>query len=349
MVTTSLFDRRLGRWCPGRRRCRLRVGERGQALPLICFFMVSVIAFAGLAVDVGNAYVQRRSVQNVADAAALAGAAAIPAGTYTPAAQQMAAKNDKPGDAVSVSFNGTDTVTVTVQRTAPTFLLRVLGKTSIPVSATAKATIETVGAVKGHVSPYAVTVQTYANGTGTTLFKENQPGAYGTIDLPTTDNTSGGSCSGNTNKGTPSNIAPELADQLPAGLLVVGGCLSVKSGASQPSANIVNQIPPGNNLMSQDLQSLGNDQYRVIPQAWDDSNGLPPRLMYIPIVDQLPAGNGQSTIVSFAWFYMTSATGGGSGLTINGQFIGMQLPANGQTGQYQPGVKGQVLAVELTG
>jgi Flp pilus assembly protein TadG len=311
--------------------------------------MVSVIGFAGLAVDVGNAYVQRRSVQNVADAAALAGAAAIPAGTYSPAAQQMAAKNDKPGDTVSVSFDGADTVTVTVQRTAPTFLLRVLGKDSIPVSATAKATVETVGAVKGHVSPYAVTVQAYANGTGTTLFKESQPGAYGTIDLPTTDNTTGGSCSGNTNKGTPSIIGPELADQLPAGQLVIGGCLSVKSGASQPSGNIVNQIPPGNNQMSQDLQSLGNGQYQVISQSWTDSNGLPPRLMYIPIVDQLPSGNGQSTIVSFAWFYMTSATGGGSGLTINGQWVSLSLPATGQTGQYHPGVQGQVLAVELTG
>jgi Flp pilus assembly protein TadG len=345
MVAVSLLGGRCGR----RQRQARRSCEGGQALPLICFFMITVIAFAGLAVDVGNAYVQRRSVQNVADAAALAGAAAIPAGTYTAAAQQMAAKNDKAGDTVSVSFNGTDTVTVTVQRTAPTFLLRVLGKNSIPVSATAKATIEAVGAVKGHVSPYAVTVQSYANGTGTTLFKENQPGAYGTIDLPTTDNTTGGSCAGNTNKGTPSNIASELADQLPAGLLVVGGCLSVKSGASQPSANIVNQIPPGNGNMSQDLQDLGNGQYQVIPQSWDDSNGLPPRLMYIPIVDQLPSGNGQSTIVSFAWFYMTSATGGGSGLTINGQYVTLQLPAAGQTSQYQPGVKGQVLAVELTG
>src|SRR5512146_1060927 len=113
MFSVSLFDRRCGR----PRRPGVCAAECGQALPLICFFMVSVIGVAGLAVDVGNAYVQRRSVQNVADAAALAGAAAIPAGTYSPAAQQMAAKNDKPGDTVSVSFNGADTVTVTVQRT----------------------------------------------------------------------------------------------------------------------------------------------------------------------------------------------------------------------------------------
>ena len=107
---------------------------------------------------------------------------------------------------------------------------------------------------------------------------------------------------------------------------MIGGCLSVKSGASQPSGNIVNQIPPGNNLMSQDLQDLGNGQYQVIPQSWTDSNGLPPRLMYIPIVQTLPSGNGPTTIVSFAWFYMTSATGGGSGLTINGQWVQPPTP-----------------------
>jgi putative Flp pilus-assembly TadE/G-like protein len=311
--------------------------------------MVTLLAAGGLVLDLGNGYVQRRAVQNEADAAAIAAADAIPNGGYTSAGQQMAAKNGRPGDQVSLSFNGTDTVTVTVSRTAPTFLLKVFGKSSIPVSATAVARIEALGAVKGHVSPYAVTVDAYANGTGTTLFKESQPGAYGTIDLPTTDNTTGGSCSGNTNKGTPSNIGDELADNLPAGTLIIGGCVSVKSGASQPSGKVVNDIPPGNNSMNQDLQALGNGQYQVIPQSWDDSNGLPPRLMYIPIVQSLPSGNGSTTIVSFAWFYMTSATGGGSGLTINGQWVTLQLPPTGQTTNYVPGAIGQVLTSELIG
>jgi hypothetical protein len=311
--------------------------------------MVSLLGVSGMVLDLGNGYVQRRAVQNEADAAAIAGADAIPSGNVTSAANLMAAKNGRSGDAVTVALSGNDTVTVTVRRTAPTFFLRVFGRSSLPVSATAVARIEALGAVKGHVSPYAVTVAAYANGTGTTLFKESQPGAYGTIDLPTTDNTTGGSCAGNTNKGTPSNIGPELSDNLAAGTLMIGGCLSVKSGASQPSANIVNNIPPSNNQMSQDLQPLGNGQSQVIPQTWDDPNGLPPRLMYIPIVQTLPSGNGSTTILSCAWFYMTSATGGGSGLTINGQWVTLQLPPTGDTVQYQPGVIGQVLTSELVG
>jgi Flp pilus assembly protein TadG len=311
--------------------------------------MTSLLGVSGLVLDLGNGYVQRRAVQNAADAAAIAGADAIPSGNPSTAAQQMAAKNGRAGDQVTVTMSGTDTITVTVSRTAPTYFLKVFGKTSIPVSATAVARIEALGAVKGHVSPYAVTIDAYANGTGTTLFKESQPGAYGTIDLPTTDNTTGGSCSGNTNKGTPSNIGDELADNLPTGTLVVGGCLSVKSGASQPSGKVVNDILPGNNQMNQDLQTLGNGQYQVIPQSWDDPNGLPPRLMYIPIVQSLPGGNGSTTIKFFAWFYMTSATGGGSGLTINGQWVSLQLPPTGNTIQYVPGAIGQVLTSELVG
>jgi Flp pilus assembly protein TadG len=344
-------------WSVGRRRRvglvfdRLRPAARGQAgqtLPLICLFTMTLLGFVGMVIDVGSTYVQRQEIQNAADAAALAGASAIPSGTYQTAAQEMAAKNDVTGDQVAVSFNNTDSVTVTVTRSAPTYFLRMFDVNSISVSAAATAKIEAIGQIQGHVSPYVVTQQAYANGTGTTLFQESGPGSYGTVDLPTSDNTSGGSCSGNTNKGTPTNIGNELSDQLATGPLVVGGCLSVKGGASQPSANIVNQIPPANNSMSQDLQSLGNGQYQVIPQSWDDSNGLPPRLMYIPIVQSLPGGNGNATIVGFAWFYLTSATGGGSGLTITGQWVTVDLPASGQTTAYQPGVQGQVLAIELT-
>ena len=101
--------------------------------------------------------------------------------------------------------------------------------------------------------------------------------------------------------------------------------------------------------MNQDLQSLGSGQYQVIVQPWTDSNGLPPRLMYIPIVKTLPGGNGNTTITGFAWFYMINATGGGSGLTINGVWVSLQLPPTGDTVKYVPGAIGQVLTAELVG
>ena len=69
--------------------------------------------------------------------------------------------------------------------------------------------------------------------------------------------------------------------------------------------------------------------------------------MYIPMVEPL-GGNGDATIVHFAWFYVTGASGGGSALGINGQWVSLQLPASGTSTPYLPGVQGQVLSVELT-
>ena len=46
---------------------------------------------------------------------------------------------------------------------------------------------------------------------------------------------------------------------------------------------------------------------------------------------------------------MTSATGGGSGLTINGRWVTLQLPPTGNTTTYVPGAIGQVLTTELVG
>jgi Flp pilus assembly protein TadG len=49
-------------------------GQRGQALILITFAMIALIAMVGLAVDGSMAFSDRRHAQNAADTAALAGA-----------------------------------------------------------------------------------------------------------------------------------------------------------------------------------------------------------------------------------------------------------------------------------
>jgi len=49
-------------------------GERGQSLIIVALALLTIMALAALVVDGGNAYVQRRRVQNAADAGAVAGA-----------------------------------------------------------------------------------------------------------------------------------------------------------------------------------------------------------------------------------------------------------------------------------
>jgi hypothetical protein len=48
--------------------------ERGQALVILAFALLALIAFAGLAIDGGRFYAERRQTQNAADAVAIAGA-----------------------------------------------------------------------------------------------------------------------------------------------------------------------------------------------------------------------------------------------------------------------------------
>ncbi len=48
--------------------------EQGQAIIILALAMVALLAFAALAIDGGNTYVERRRAQNAADAGALAGA-----------------------------------------------------------------------------------------------------------------------------------------------------------------------------------------------------------------------------------------------------------------------------------
>src|SRR4051812_41920174 len=89
---------------------RLGRGEDGQMLVIFAICLVAIIAMTGLVIDGGLTYVQRREQQNVADAAALAGAYAYVNSTNQgdagPAAQAAAAANG--------FTNGADGVTVSV-------------------------------------------------------------------------------------------------------------------------------------------------------------------------------------------------------------------------------------------
>jgi len=55
------------------KRMRFLQAEQGQSIVLIAAVMVGLLAMAGLAIDGGNLFLQRRNTQNAADAVALAG------------------------------------------------------------------------------------------------------------------------------------------------------------------------------------------------------------------------------------------------------------------------------------
>lgn len=122
--------------------------QRGQALVLFTLVLVVVIAMTGLVLDGGGTFAQRRTMQNVADVAAMAGAyAVLNGGSATSVAQETAADNGYidgvDGTSVSVSVGtgdgGATTVTVTVNRPHQNMFAGVVGMPSWPVSTTATA------------------------------------------------------------------------------------------------------------------------------------------------------------------------------------------------------------------
>ena len=123
-------------------------GNSGNVAIIVAICLVALILFTALVVDVGSLYEERRSLQTVADSAALAGAQELPESpdSATQIAIEYAANhgvNIDSGDVVISSTLATnDTITVTASNPdVPLYFARVIGMNSAPVRARAKAII----------------------------------------------------------------------------------------------------------------------------------------------------------------------------------------------------------------
>lgn len=88
---------------------RIKHKERGQALLLVAFALLVVVAFAGLAIDGGRFYAERRKTQNAADAAVMAGARELAEFISTCASADTANDNRVAAAIVDMArYNGID-------------------------------------------------------------------------------------------------------------------------------------------------------------------------------------------------------------------------------------------------
>jgi len=127
---------------------RLRDDE-GQVLVMVALMMVGVVSVVGLVSDGGLVFAQRRDLQNVADAAAAAGAMQIDEAAYRSTGEvvldEQLARDaaafylDAEGDLDYVVNVLPDRVEVAVSRQATTGFLRVIGVDGVEVSASASA------------------------------------------------------------------------------------------------------------------------------------------------------------------------------------------------------------------
>jgi len=133
--------------------------EDGQMLALLAVSIVALCAAGAFVMDVGSWFRAHRATQSVADASALAGAQELPVqtGLATNAAQLYSTKNG--GGVTQISFSTSylpmDTITVRAERTAPGFLSKVLGISSVNVGADSKVRVYNIGSAK-FAAPFGV-------------------------------------------------------------------------------------------------------------------------------------------------------------------------------------------------
>ncbi|MGH3116312.1 MAG: pilus assembly protein TadG-related protein [Gaiellales bacterium] len=155
--------------------------ERGATMVIVALSIVALFGLAGLVIDGGRAYSDRREVQNAADSAALAGATKLSSIMHTPAADEsqiltavtasITANGTNDGfdcnlvDASGTTISacptsdlvslpaGTAGVTVTARDEQATTFMRVLGKDSFDASAPATAQVQ---ALRGGTAPFMI-------------------------------------------------------------------------------------------------------------------------------------------------------------------------------------------------
>jgi Flp pilus assembly protein TadG len=344
---------------------RLRVvsgrrGESGQAAVLLTLVLMSLLGVAGFVIDYGNWEVNRHQVQDAADAAALAGASGIPAGSGTANSLAAAeyAKNGGASDSVAVAqttdLQANDSVTVTASRQAPTSFTSIFGIHSVTVSASARATVESFTQINAgtNVMPWGVLQSSYVPGQAYPIYtKTTQNANNGAISLPYVQ-------SANCPVPNGSNVySNEIAGTTQVCPVSVGETVQTDPGDnSGPTAQGLNQRITTWQTLDQIVQFNADGTTTLL-------NSNSPQLVIIPVLtnasgqSQWPNGTSSPmTVVGFAWFVITSCgdpnhptyCANNDGKQVNGTFVTLDSAATmGTPGPYNPG-SNTAYTVELT-
>ncbi len=157
---------------------RLRRDERGQTLPIVAFMLMCLLGMTGYVVDIGRGMYTYRQLQASTDAAALAGASALPSSNAKDVATQFSsvagnlnAKPSLPGVSMVSGYpqvrclssltaqgmacitpsNG-NAITVKQQMALPMYFMRILGKSTLTITTTATSAMRGASPVPYNVA-----------------------------------------------------------------------------------------------------------------------------------------------------------------------------------------------------
>lgn len=265
---------------------------------LMALLLVVLLGFASLVIDVGLMYLNSAKVASAADAAALAGAQALVTGSdeAEAAARQYAEKNGVSDLAISVNPDNKG-LKVEARRSIDLYLARAIGYDSSTASASSKASLQPVSAVKGIV-PLGVVEQEFA-------FGEKYILKYGGGDQPEGDAHSG--------------WLGLLALQGPGAKLYLED-LKYGFGETVSVGDILN-IQTGNiSGNTYDGVQYRLDQCKHLPCCTPESFSADcSRIVIVPVIRTNPGKTVE--VVGFSAFFLESVAGMGNENYITGTFI----------------------------
>jgi len=251
------------------------------------------------------------------------------------------------------NLTANDSVTVTARRSAPGFFVRIFGISSVNVTVSARATIEsyTTFVSTGNVMPFGVMQANYTLGTSYTIFGDGSSSNNGSISP---DITSGSGC-------TSASGANDLGDTISgddiACPLSIGQTVETKTGHStgQVAQGLNDRMSGGWKTFNQIVQPDGNGHYTLLDPT-------SPQLVVIPVVldtnggTTWPSGHSSVRIVGFAWFVITGCgnptkpgpCSNSDGKWVNGTFVDLiNANTSGTTGAWNPSTN-SASTIELT-
>jgi hypothetical protein len=296
-------------------------GERGQVFVLSVVFLVVLCGMSALVLDVGSWFRQKRQLQATADAAALAGAQALPENWSTAQSLALTYAADNGGGVLAADVKSSttyvpgDTITVAAQKPGAGVMSRAFGIAAVDVRAGASAMRGSfTGWAKG-LAPWVIDKPSVKFSEIITFKVEAgdqaAPGNFGGVDLPMKEKGCDDSSGGN-------DYYDMIAQRSHSCLVKVNQLLPPEPGNKAATGTAVKDRGAKQNF---DPYSILTTYANGNPEITDYNN---PNVIVIPVIKAFNNGNSNPFVTTgFAWFIITSYTN----KTVTGMFVRSGAPS----------------------
>ena len=288
--------------------------DKGAIAIIFALLLVVIIAIAAFVIDEGSLYQTRRSIQTVADSAALAGVQELPENpdVAIQKAIEYAALNNLAITSSDVTISGTyvnnDTINITaINPNVQLYLAGIFGQNSATVGANASAVIGSPSEITG-VLPWALLEDSYTPGVECNL-------KYGSPDLG------------------PGNFGAVAIDGRGASIYrncIINGCSTPLSIGSWIETEPGNMTGPTSQGTHDRIYDQPNNQFDTFSELTEHVGSVyklidsDSQYIIIPIVSSFPNGRKDIQIVGFAQFVITYFQGS----VVKGTFINYAILDN---------------------